>query len=74
MKRLGLSSKTVEADEAPTTSGSLIPDVVEVKVEKEESGTTDETKVSEIWKDKPAESNEKSREEEFEEYFDNLFM
>ncbi|KAK0173067.1 hypothetical protein PV328_006320 [Microctonus aethiopoides] len=80
LKRLGKTSDELEIP-AATSGSSKIPEVV-VKEEKQDEkectmDTTlehDEKDESLIWKDKPTEGGEKSREEEFEEYLTDLFL
>lgn len=78
LKRLGIGSDTLT--EGIDVGTSSEPDVTTVKIEKED-GEADIAKKDalveekEIWKDKKqTESQEKSRDEEFEEYFDDLFV
>lgn len=73
LKRLGTNVETDNT--APSTS------TVCVKIEEDEAGNCNEKSVeepqkdeSQIWKEKPVESLEKTREEEFEEYLTDLLM
>ncbi|KAG7200858.1 hypothetical protein KM043_003223 [Ampulex compressa] len=76
LKRLGTSNTDVHND-VPGTSA--IPST-QIKVEDEENSNKIENAVAEtldaskIWKEKPVETLEKTREEEFEEYLADLFM
>lgn len=73
LKRLGVDAKTDSS--APSTS------TVHVKIEEDEAENSTEKSAEEprkdeskIWKEKPVESLEKTREEEFEEYLADLLM
>lgn len=76
LKRLGQSSTSKEEVSGPSDDQEI-----EIKDEEEseaEPGPTDEKVAAEdeskIWREKPSQNVEKSREEEFEEYLADLFL
>lgn len=73
MKRLDTHS---ESNNVPTVSSNPESDKVEIDSSSAEIQNSENTDTSEsnIWKEKPAEDVEKTREKEFEEYLADLFM
>lgn len=76
MKRLGTNSEThISTPSTPSTSTVTvkIEDDIAVDNVTEATEQTDKDE-SNIWKEKPADNLEKTREEEFEEYLADLLM
>ena len=65
-----------ESDNMSTTSGNPESNKAETDISPVETQTNESTNTNEsnIWKEKPAEDVEKTREKEFEEYLEDLLM
>lgn len=75
MKRLGVNPED-SSNVSTTSSNSELSKETEIdstSVKTEITAGTD-TDQSNIWKEKPMEDEEKTREREFEEYLEDLFM
>ncbi|XP_076651392.1 protein FRA10AC1 homolog [Halictus rubicundus] len=72
LKRLGRNSES--QSDVPSTSAVTIKIEETTNNATEESVAQTEKDESTIWKEKPADSSEKTREEEFEEYLTDLLM
>ncbi|XP_066581498.1 protein FRA10AC1 [Prorops nasuta] len=76
LKRLDSTAKTFSASTSGDTESRVKIEEVEdfIPDKNEDKQQTEEIEESKIWKEKPTEAAEKSREEEFEEYLADLFM
>ena len=76
MKRLGKDS--TESTESACSSHKALNTAIKIENEKDvdPTGEPDEQTIdeAELWKNKPVEDIEKSREDEFEEYLADLFL
>ncbi|XP_012283249.1 protein FRA10AC1 [Orussus abietinus] len=76
LKRLGKTPTTQEKRSPPPATEEITGIKVEVDSPSNSNNITEENlrNESQIWKEKPLDSIERSREEEFEEYLEELFM
>lgn len=76
LKRLGTNSETRNSVPSTSTDVETMVKIEECEISDnaEKSGQQSAQDEAQIWKEKPAESLEKTREEEFEEYLADLFM